>query len=107
MVVTEIVVQMARDEWSSHENGRIMERLAREQFKASDEPGILIVTVQEHGGWWLRYVWDTEKQDVACWGTANDLCRHFPDITDAIRARFADATLGEYRTIRRDELIPA
>lgn len=61
------VVQMADDEWSSQEIGGIMDRIAKEILTGKNPPNI--VTVQEHGGWFLQYAMIDGKIEIV--GTAN------------------------------------
>ena len=70
-------VHMADDEWSSQEDGRKMDNLARE-YAAQYAERPMTVTIHEHGGWWLSFLFDG-KHDGMIVGTANDMARFSPE----------------------------
>jgi hypothetical protein len=49
----------------------------------------LLVTVNEHGGWWLQYYFDATHTALTV-GTANDMARFGPEV-QAVRDRLAMA----------------
>lgn len=95
-------VHMANDEWSSHEDGRIMGRLAREFLERyqslNDDDNAVVVTVYEHGGWWLSYALIDGECVIV--GTANDMARPSERVRE-FWDRFGGADTAYLETVRR------
>jgi hypothetical protein len=68
----EQTIYLADNEWQSDGS---MERVAREAF--ANDPELTLVSVCEHGGWWLQYVMDDDRLLII--GTANDLAKFSPE----------------------------
>lgn len=68
MDTTIATIRMRDDEWSSQEDGRIMENIAQEYFE--NHPDKAFVEVYEHAGWWLVF-----NRELRIVGTANDMAR--------------------------------
>lgn len=83
------VIYLADNEW----NNDTMERLAKEQFAA--DPTLDVVTVNEHGGWFLSW-----NRDMVCVGTANDMARLGAE-AQAFRRKFDGVDIVGYE--RRQE----
>ncbi len=112
MTVYRIWIWMKSSEYSGHENGGIMERLAREALQRhADKIGrdsCVIVEVQEHGGWWLHYTVNPDTLNPAdklvIVGTANDTASLSAEAKRwGERCRGA-ACGGVLESVRRDEL---
>jgi hypothetical protein len=89
-------VQLAADEWAS---GGFMEKARDEyfaQYPESTHP-LMVVTVHEHGGWWLQYM-----RDGTIVGTANDAAVLSVKAT-AFRELVKRIELQYLPTIRRGE----
>ncbi len=95
-------VHMADNEWSSHENGQIMLNLAKHYAAQLNNMRPLIVTVHEHGGWWLCYLFCEGYPEGLIVGTANDAA-HLS--ADALRfgEEYKNAKSEHLGTIRRDD----
>lgn len=59
------------DRWEPGEQYGLMQRIARDLLYANDGPDI--VTVYEHGGWYLTFSLLPYTREFATVGTANDL----------------------------------
>jgi hypothetical protein len=71
-------VHMADHEWGN----RKMDSLALEYAARHANKRPLIITVHEHGGWWLSYLFDDQHHGLIV-GTANDMARLSPAATAA------------------------
>jgi len=98
-VVYRLWVHLARDEWSSDEGGRKMENVAKEYAALHGCRRPLLVTVHEHGGWWLSYLFDGRNDGLVV-GTANDRARMSEEALAAGR-RYKDARPEYIDDIRR------
>ncbi len=112
MTVYRIWIWMKSSEYSGHENGGIMERLAREALQRhADKIGrnsCVIVEVNEHAGWWLHYTVNPDTLNPAdklvIVGTANDAGQLSAEANRwGERCRGA-ANGGVLESVRRDEL---
>ncbi len=111
MTVYRVWIWMASNEYSGHENGGIMERIAREALMRHRDKitptSSVIVEVQEHGGWWLHYTVNpdtlTPADKLVIVGTAND-CANLSAEAKRWGERWKGATTGGVlESVRRGE----
>jgi hypothetical protein len=95
---THIYVYLADNEWGNETMGRVAEQIAREHH---DKPNLLI-TVYEHGGWFLEWFVEAPGKLVVV-GTTNDMAR-FPKHAESIRFFLGNKNVQWERlpSIRRD-----
>ena len=93
MIIHRLYVHLADNEWGS----AIMEEIAQHEAKKYQDKENLLITVYEHGGWSLSWLF---PQGIIV-GSANDMAVFNPEAS-AWREKAKEATVEYLGSIRRE-----